>query len=68
LVQPPLHIDWPPEHPPPRHAPVMHDEPEAQRLPQKPQLLLSLLVSTHVPLQLINGVLHVGGESMTMTT
>jgi hypothetical protein len=34
-----------------RHAPAMHDWPAMQATAQPPQLLWSVIVSTHVPLQ-----------------
>jgi hypothetical protein len=43
LTQRPPHTVWPVGH---EHVPAMHDWPIAQTLPQRPQLLMSVLVAT----------------------
>lgn len=41
------------------HMPATHDCPAPQRLPQRPQLLVSVVGSTHVVPQRIRGAVHV---------
>jgi hypothetical protein len=48
----PLHSVWPGGH---RHAPLMHCSPPKQALPHAPQLLPSLVRSTHAPRQSVSG-------------